>query len=282
MIEILTGSRDMTFVSLLAAGTGILLFMAFRSALLVGAAFLWLRFSAFAKRRRIVRGAFADGQIASELKAAIPVLVFDAAAAAAVIGAGWIRIGEPSWQLAALTFAGMFVWFEIWFYATHRLMHTRSLYWIHRQHHTAHVVDPLASLSFSILERAILLLGALGAAVAFSRLVHPIGAAGLFAYALTNYALNVLGHTNVEVYPAWFARSPVGRWIVTPTYHALHHARYRGHYGLFTSVLDRAFGDVFPDYELVQERASAGNGLSRPGERVNSGTKDMAVAGGSR
>jgi sterol desaturase/sphingolipid hydroxylase (fatty acid hydroxylase superfamily) len=282
MIEILMGSRDISLVSLLAAGTATLLFMAFRSTLLVGGAFLWLRFSAFAKRRRIVRVAFADGQIASELKAAIPVLVFDAVATAAVIGAGWIRLGEPSWHLAALTFAGMFVWFEIWFYATHRLMHTRSLYWIHRQHHTAHVVDPLASLSFSILERAILLLGALGAAVAFSRLVHPIGAAGLFAYALANYALNVLGHTNVEVYPAWFARSPVGRWIVTPTYHALHHARYRGHYGLFTSVLDRAFGDVFPDYELVQERASAGNGLSRTGERLNSGTKDMPVAGGCR
>ncbi len=92
--------------------------------------------------------------------------------------------------------------------------------------------------------------------------------AGLALYGLANYALNVLGHSNVEVFPGWFARSRLGRWLVTPTYHALHHARYRGHYGLFTSVLDRCFGSVYADYEMVQQRASAGQGLTRQGERL--------------
>jgi Delta7-sterol 5-desaturase len=132
----------------------------------------------------------------------------------------------------------------------------------------AQVTDPLTSLSFSLMERMVLLTGVLGLAVLLSWLIE-ISLTGLWIYALTNYALNVMGHSNVEVFPAWFTKSWLGRLMVTPTYHSLHHARYRGHYGLFTSVLDRLFGSVYPDYEAVQERASNGEGLTRQGERIS-------------
>ena len=79
----------------------------------------------------------------------------------------------PVITILVLTFAVMFVWFEIWFYVTHRLMHTRALYFIHKQHHVAKVTDPLAALSFSLAERAILITGALGFAALLSRW-HPI------------------------------------------------------------------------------------------------------------
>ncbi len=238
-----------------------------RSGLIVGAAFLWLRFSAFARSRKVFRLSLADGQLRSELFAAIPILVLDAAAVTALVHAGLLTPAPATWSNVLVTFALMFVLFEIWFYVTHRAMHTRALFFIHRQHHVAKVTDPLTSLSFSLLERLVLLTGGLGAAIILSRTVG-ISIAGLAIYGLTNYALNVLGHSNVEVFPYWFARSRLGRWLVTPTYHALHHARYRGHYGLFTSVLDRAFGSVYADYALVQDRAAAGRGLTRQGERL--------------
>jgi hypothetical protein len=41
----------------------------------------------------------------------------------------------------------------------------------------------------------------------------------------------------------------------------MHHARYNGHFGLFTQVLDRVCHTVWRDYEKVQERAAHGQGL---------------------
>ncbi len=268
---------ELSWLAVAFATAATALFLAFRSAIIVGLAFLWIRLSAFARRRLILRLPYANGQIRSELKAAIPVVILDAVVVVAVISAGLLPTGETTWTTAAFTFAAMFVWFEIWFYATHRVLHTPRFYWIHRQHHTAKVVDPLTSLSFSLIERLILLAGAIGFAVALAH-VTPLSAAGLLAYGIVNYLLNVLGHSNVEVFPAWFTRSRLGRVIITPTYHALHHARYRGHYGLFTAVLDRAFGSVFPDYDQVQERASAGNGLMRQDERLETAAAARSAA----
>ena len=85
--------------------------------------------------------------------------------------------------------------------------------------------------------------------------------------------MNVLGHSNLEVFPARFTQSPWGRWLITPTYHALHHARYRGHYGLFTQCLDRAFETVWPDYERVQQRAAS----ARDSRRCTNGSERLIV-----
>lgn len=267
-LPILQTSGELTLLSALSAASVVALVIAFRSASVVALAFAWLRLSAFARRRRVFRLPYATGQILAELRAAVPVIVLDALVVTAVAAFGWLPVGASTISSSLLTFGLMFAWFEIWFYATHRLMHTPRFYWIHRQHHTAKVVDPLSSLSFSLLERMILITGALGFAVVLAQLM-TVSAPGLIAYGIVNYLLNVLGHSNVEVFPAWFTRTHLGKWIVTPTYHALHHARYRGHYGLFTAILDRAYGNVFPDYETVQELASGGKGLIRQGEKAS-------------
>jgi lathosterol oxidase len=238
-----------------------------RSALFVLAAFLWLRFSDFAKRRRIFLLPYGPGQIRSELFAACRVVLVDTAIVLAVLYFGLLQPAASSWQSILLTFVAMFIWFEVWFYTTHRLLHWRPLYIFHRQHHTALVVDPLTSMSFSMLERLVLMGGAIGFAIALQH-VTEVSGAGLAAYGLFNYAVNVLGHSNVEVFPRWFSTSALGRYVVTPTYHALHHARFNGHFGLFTSVLDRAFGTVFRDYEAIQARTGAGQGLQRLNERA--------------
>ncbi|CAM3299569.1 sterol desaturase family protein [Corallococcus soli] len=98
---------------------------------------------------------------------------------------------------------------------------------------------------------------------------------GFLAYMLTNYALNAVGHGNTEWLPKRFVTSWVGRVFFTPTFHAMHHARYQGHYGLYTVLLDRWFGTTFEDYPQVHARARDGEGLTRMGERLPAGPSPL-------
>jgi Delta7-sterol 5-desaturase len=197
----------------------------------------------------------------------VTAMMVDAALAAAVAKFQLLR--TTTGPVAALaTFALMFVWFEVWFYFSHRLFHTKPLYRFHRAHHAGAVPQPLSAMAFSVAERFALVLGALGAAVAVSR-VLSVSSAGLGAYFLVNYTINVLAHSNVEVFRAGFAVTPLGRILGTVTFHGMHHARHQGHYGLFTRVLDRLCGTEFKDYESAQHRAASGQGFERIGEKAS-------------
>lgn len=242
-------------------------FMALRAAVIAGGAIALVTRNARALGRRVYRRAWAPGQLRSEARAATLVVLFDAVVIALARKAGVVRFAPASLGAVAFTFALLFVWYEVWFYFSHRLLHTRALYFIHAQHHVARVTDPLTSLSFSLGERAILQLGAVGFAAAASRVV-PITEAGLAGYFLANYVLNVVGHSNVELFRPGFGRRRLGRAVISVTFHAMHHARYTGHYGLFTPVLDRLCGTYFEDYPEVQSRAAQGEGLAKLGERV--------------
>ena len=68
----------------------------------------------------------------------------------------------------------------------------------------------------------------------------------------------------------WFEVSRGGHVFIAVSFHAMHHARRCGHYGLFTRVLDRALGTEHADYDAVQTRAATGRGLPRLGERLTS------------
>lgn len=60
----------------------------------------------------------------------------------------------------------------------------------------------------------------------------------------------------------------MGKVLGSVSFHAMHHARSANHYGFTTSLLDYAFGTVWPDYERVHARAVAGDRLPAPGERA--------------
>lgn len=233
---------------------------------ILGAGWL-LAHTRLAERWRIYRRALAAGQLRSEAWAAVGVVLCDAVLVGLFRYFAGPRMVPFSVPVALLSFAWMFVGFEVWFYVTHRLLHTRALYRFHAQHHVAQVTDPLTSLSFSLVERLVLMTGGLGL-VLLAMEVMPVTQAGVMAYIVTNYILNVVGHGNTEWLPQRFVSSWAGRLFFTPTFHALHHARYQGHYGLYTVVLDRWFGTAFPDYPRVHAQARAGQGLTRIGERL--------------
>jgi sterol desaturase/sphingolipid hydroxylase (fatty acid hydroxylase superfamily) len=165
------------------------------------------------------------------------------------------------------TFAIVFVWTEIWHYFSHRAMHHRSLLWIHREHHKSKITNPLSSISFSFMEKFIFSVGIIAPMALLSQ-VMPISFFGIVAYYIFYFVTNTLGHSNIEIRDPGYAQTWIGKIINTPTYHAMHHARYVKNYGLITSTLDRMFNTMWEDYDKVQSRAAADQPLNKLSERL--------------
>lgn len=165
------------------------------------------------------------------------------------------------------TFLIVFVWTEIWHYASHRLMHHKSLLWIHREHHKSRITNPLSSMSFSFIEKFIFSVGIL-IPVAYLSFIIPISFYGIIAYYIFYFITNTLGHSNIEIRKPGYADTLMGKVFNTPAYHAMHHARYVKNYGLITSVLDRLFNTMWEDYDKVQSRAAENEPLQKLSERL--------------
>lgn len=167
----------------------------------------------------------------------------------------------------AYTFLLVFVWTEIWHYFSHRLMHHRSLLWIHREHHKSKITNPVSSISFSFLEKFIFSVGIIAPVAALSH-VMPISVYGIIVYYLFYFVTNVLGHSNIEIRKPGYTKTWMGKVINTPSFHAMHHARYVKNYGLITSTLDRLFNTMWEDYDKVQNNAASSQPLNKLSERL--------------
>jgi lathosterol oxidase len=158
----------------------------------------------------------------------------------AVLSLGLVRIAAPSIGKTALVLSIGLAWWELWFYVGHRLLHTRLLYRFHRPHHAAVGVHP--SLSFGAFETALLSSGFYAPLIVASRAFDAVSAPTLVIAFAGAYALNVLSHVESAPLSDWIARSPLRHVLNPPRYHAQHHARARGNYGLNAPWFDRLFG----------------------------------------
>ena len=180
---------------------------------------------------------------------------------------GFLVDHETTWINFSYTFLITFVWTEIWHYFSHRAMHHKALLFIHREHHQSRITNPMSSMSFSFLEKLIFSAGIIGPMAALSQ-VMPVSFYGIVAYYLFYFVTNALGHSNVEIRDPGYAQTWIGKIINTPTYHAMHHARYVKNYGLITSTLDRMFNTMWEDYDKVQSRAASEQPLNKLSERM--------------
>ena len=256
-----------SFVAFLSLALKITFLFSIRSTLAVGAGFLILRATAFGRERKIYKMRYGTNQLRTELISMIKVVPFYSVLISVAMFFELIHFSAFTWWGTVLTFSSIFIWNEMWFYGLHRALHHPKLMFIHKDHHRSPVASPLSIASFSLTEQSTHVFCALlWPAVTSSFL--PITFEGLALYSLFQISVNILGHMNVEIYPAEFAEAGVGKWVTTPTFHSLHHGRVRGHYGLLTTIPDRVFGTFFDDYAKVQTRAALGNGLTRASERV--------------
>ena len=161
------------------------------------------------------------------------------------------------------------VWAEIWHYGSHRAFHLKPLHWIHAEHHRSRLSSPFTALSFSFTEKLIFDLGMIGGMVLVS-LALPLNWFGVAAWFVGYLIINSYGHANYEIRSEAFMRLK-GIVLTSTVYHALHHSRYTGNYGLGTRILDRLLGTEWPDAEAVFDRiVSEKTPLTALRERVES------------
>lgn len=139
---------------------------------------------------------------------------------------------------------------DAYFYWMHRGLHaSRRFMRVHALHHRSRTPSPWAAYSFStgeaLLEAVFLPIYAL---------LMPMH--GITAFIFTSHMIvrNVLGHAGVEMYPCWWARHPLTRWITTTTHHDLHHAEFKHNFGLYFTWWDQLMGTEHPRYLQEFER----------------------------
>ncbi len=139
---------------------------------------------------------------------------------------------------------------DTYFYWMHRPVHHPKLYkTVHLLHHKSVNPSPWASFSFHFLEG---ISEALIAPIVLCLLpIHPIA---LALFGLTSFLINVYGHLGFEIAPKWFRHSFLFQILNTSVHHNLHHAKFKGNYGLYFRVWDRIMKTEHPDYVKEYDR----------------------------
>ncbi len=206
-----------------------------------------------------------QSQILREIKNSLLTTPVHAILLLAFVLSGWLKTQETIISFI-YTLVIVFLWTEVWHYSSHIAMHTRFLHFIHREHHKSMITNPWTSISFSLTEKFIFSLGILGFAALVSQIV-PMSFYGISAYYLLYFYTNTLGHSNFEIREPDYYNTRLGKVFNTPSYHALHHARYIKNYGLLTPWLDKLFNTYWDDYIEVQTRAANNLPMTRINER---------------
>ena len=124
-------------------------------------------------------------------------------------------------------------------YAQHRLLHRVDALWrFHAVHHSDSEVDVTTTFRHHPVEAIFngALIGGVVLAIGFSP-------AEIAAYTWVSFVVELIAHANLAL-PSWFA-AILGRLIVTPEFHHLHHSRAKAeanaNFGQAFSIWDRLF-----------------------------------------
>jgi len=197
-------------------------------------------FVAFLLGHLVLLGAFVVARVpmrvrvdATGLRYLVEFVGTEAAMLTTALSLGVVRLSAFSaWRTAATLALGL-VWWEVWFYLGHRLLHTRGLYRFHRPHHATTGLHP--SLCFGAVETVVLSSGFYVPLALASHLGRAVSVETLVVVFAGAYVLNVVSHLDAPARGPW-------RRVLSSARHAQHHAGHRGNYGLNTPWLDRLCG----------------------------------------
>lgn len=167
-----------------------------------------------------------------------------------VVGWGLWKAGiiglnaEPGVRIA-VDFVLLLLLMDVLMYAGHAVAHRPRVFPLaHALHHR--FVDARPATLYALHPLEILGFGGLWLAALAT---HAFSVWAILGYTAVNLVFGIFGHLGVEVLPPTTRRNPVFRWVATPTLHAGHHAEPAFNLGFYTSIWDRLFGTLGPDYD---------------------------------
>lgn len=159
-----------------------------------------------------------------------------------LVYSAWREYGP--WYIG-FSYAVVLVLQDAYFYGMHRLLHQPGLFkWLHQGHHRSGDPTPWTSFAFDPLEALIHSLFLV--AIVF---VIPLHFMTLIAVLMTMTVWAVVNHMGLEQLPGCFPHHWLGKWLIGPAHHSIHHRKYAVHYGLYFTAWDQLFGTQDPDYE---------------------------------
>jgi lathosterol oxidase len=190
---------------------------------------------------------------------ALSAAVFALAAAAALwlYAQGYTRLyagTDPSnWWYLGVSYVLVLILQDGVFYATHRLFHHPALYAaFHRGHHRSRRPTPWTSFAFDPPEAMVQALFLVGIVM-----LVPLHLFTLLAVLSTMTVWAIMNHLDLECLPSKFPHHLLGRWVIGPAHHSLHHRRASVHFGLYFTFWDRVFGTQDTGYAHGMSTAAA-------------------------
>ncbi|MCT0204199.1 sterol desaturase family protein [Synechococcus sp. CS-602] len=153
------------------------------------------------------------------------------------------------WWYLALSYGTMLILQDALYYATHRLFHHRWLYsWCHQGHHRTRQPTPWTSFAFDPPEAVIQAL-----VLVLLVMLVPLHLITLMAVLSTMTIWAIVNHLGLDHLPRRFPHHWLGRWVIGPAHHSLHHRHQGMHFGLYFTFWDRIGGTEDPDYAAALE-----------------------------
>ena len=147
---------------------------------------------------------------------------------------------------------------ETYYYWLHRWMHIPKIYRVvHQWHHESHISSPWTAFSFHPLEGLIQ-----AVFLPLILLFLPMNVWVLVVMLLIMSFSSVINHLDIEIYPRWFAKTPVLRTLIGATHHAMHHKQFKYNYGLYFTWWDEWLKTESPQYGKLLEEKTAGGQAS--------------------
>ncbi|KAG2672043.1 hypothetical protein I3843_13G019700 [Carya illinoinensis] len=168
--------------------------------------------------------------------------------------------GTKGVAITCLLHAGPVEFLYYWF---HRMLHHHYLYSrYHSHHHSSIVTEPITSVTHPFAEHTVYFM-LFGIPLFTTAFTGTASIASGFGYILYIDFMNNMGHCNFELVPNWvFSLFPPLKYLMyTPSFHSLHHTKYRTNYSLFMPIYDYIYGTMDKSTDALYEVS-----LKRPEE----------------
>ncbi|KAF7820626.1 very-long-chain aldehyde decarbonylase CER1-like [Senna tora] len=152
---------------------------------------------------------------------------------------------------------------EFLYYWLHRALHHHFLYTrYHSHHHSSILTQPITSVIHPFIE-VVAYLVLFIIPVSTTLFTRTASIASLFGYIFYIDFMNNLGHCNFEFFPRYlFSFFPFFKYLCyTPSFHSLHHTKFRTNYSLFMPLYDYIYGTMDESSDETYETC-----LKRPKE----------------